>query len=104
MQGKKIKLLEHLAESEVLRFLPGKALKAYLILLVAARRIGREETICRKTLRRGLGHRLTRRQLESIGAALQRHGLAVVRPVPPAGESSIRGDTVYFRLLGQGDG
>lgn len=100
MHTQKVRLLRRLSESEVLRVLSGKALKLYLVLLVSADRIGQEKTIDMQTMRRALGHELTRSQLLRIGAALKRRGLATLRafsrPLKPGGHD----DIWCFRVLG----
>lgn len=100
MHRQKIRLLRQLSGSGILSVLPGKALKLYLLLLVSAERIGREETIDVQIMRRALGHELTRSQLLRIGAALKRRGLATLRafsrPLKPGGHD----DIWCFRVLG----
>lgn len=102
MHRQKIRILRQLSESEILGFLPGVALKLYLLLLISAERIGREETICVQVLWRGLGRHLTRRQLLRVGTALRRRGLAILRPSPRPLKSGGRDDTLCFRLLNRG--
>jgi hypothetical protein len=102
MHRQKIQLLRQLSAPEILSSLPGKALKLYLVLLVSAERIGREETIDVQIMRRALGCDLTRRQLLRIGLALERHGLAILRPSCRTLKSGGRDDTLCFRLLDRG--
>lgn len=102
MHRQKIRLLRQLSGSEILSFLPGRALKLYLVLLVSAERIGREETIEVQIMRRALGCDLTRRQLLRIGTALERRGLAVLRPSSRMLKSGGRDDTLCCRLLDRG--
>ncbi len=104
MHKQKIRLLRQLSGSEILGLLPGKALKLYLVLLVSAKRIGREETIDVQIIRRSLGCNLTRRQILRIGTALQGRGLATLRPLSRTLKSGGRDDTLWFRLLDRGNG
>ena len=56
----------------------------YLLLLVSAVRIGREERIAWEVLKRGLGESLTAEKIERLGKALGRYGLARVRVTYPS--------------------
>lgn len=102
MHRQKIRLLRQLSESEFLRVLPSNALKLYLVLLVSAERIGREEYIEAQTIRGALGRNLTRRQLLRLGAALGRRGLATLRLCSRPPTSGIRQDAWCFRVLSRG--
>ncbi len=104
MYKRKIRLLRQLSGSEILGLLPGKALKLYLVLLVSAKRIGREEAIDVQIIRRSLGCNLTRRQILRIGTELRRSGLAALRLFCRTLKSGDRDDTLCFRLLDRGDG
>lgn len=79
-------------------------LKLYLLLLVSAVRIDREERIDWEVLKRGLGGPLTAERIERLAEALSRHGLARMRVAYPsrAGRREGRDSTpvVYFTLFG----
>ncbi len=104
MHRHKIGLLRQLSGSEILGLLPGRVLKLYLVLLVSAEQIGREETIDLRTVRKALGRQLTRRQMQSMGAALERWGLATLRPSSPTMKSGDRMDNWRFRILRRANG
>lgn len=104
MHRHKIDLLRELSGSEILGLLPGKALKLYLVLLAAAEHIGREETINLRTVCRALGGDLTRRQMQSMGAALKRGGLATFRPPSRTLKRADCEDTWRFRILRRASG
>lgn len=99
MHSQKIRLLRQLCASEILPSLPAKVLRLYLLLLVSAGQIGREETIVVTSIRRALGRRLTRRQMLRIGAALEYHGLATLRPSLRPLKSVAGEERWHFRLL-----
>lgn len=104
MRSHKIRLLRRLSESETLGRLSDKALKLYLVLLVAAKRLGREETIDPETVRKALGSDFTGRQALRIGAILEQHGLATVRLSSRARRPGDREETWHFRILGRASG
>jgi hypothetical protein len=104
MSRQKIRLLRQLSESGILGPLSGRTLKLYLVLLVLAKRIGREHTTDLQTLRRALGCDLTRRQLLMIGAALERRDLAVLRPCRLLRNSCGVEERVCFRILNRKSG
>jgi len=102
MDRQKIRLLRQLSGSEILRVLPAKALKLYLVLLVSAQRVGRKESIEVQVIQRALGNDLTRRELLRIGAALWDHDLATLRPSSRPQKSGGRRDAWSFRVLREG--
>ena len=104
MHRHKIGLLRQLSGSEILGLLPGRVLKLYLVLLVSAEQIGREETIDLRTVHKALGREVTRLQMQRIGAALERCGLATLRPSSRRLKSGGREDTWRFRILGRAGG
>lgn len=103
MTRQKIRLLRQLSGSEILS-LSGRTLKLYLVLLVSARRIGRECTVDLQTLRRALGCDLTQRQLLRIGTVLERRGLALLRACRPHPRPCDVEARVCFRILKRGSG
>lgn len=79
-------------------------LKLYLLLLVSAVRIDREERIGWDVLKRGLGESLTAETVERLAEALSRYGLARMRVAYPSGASGREGRSftpvVYFTVFG----
>lgn len=70
-------------------------LKLYLLLLVSAVRIDREERVGWDVLKRGLGESLTAEKIERLAEALSRHGLArMCLTYPSQAGGRQRGDAI----------
>ncbi len=102
MHRRKIRLLKQLSGSDILGFLPSKALKVYLLLLASARQIGREQTIDLQIIRRVLGGDLTRGDLLEIGMVLEDCGLAAFRSTSRTPKSAGGGILLRFQLMDLG--
>jgi hypothetical protein len=102
MRNQKLRLLRQLSESEILSSLPRNALKVYVLQLVSARQIGREEAVEVQLIRRVLGGDLTRRDLLKIATALRRCGLAALGPSLRQPKSAGGDGTLRFRLMDLG--
>lgn len=76
----------------------------YLLLLVSAARIGREEQIGWEVLKRGVERALTGEKVERLAEALSRHRLARMRVMYPSEVGGRqRGEptpAVYFTVFG----